>query len=716
MLPPMAETEPLMKSAHMAGEQPARILVVDDNPATLYSTSRVLRAANFVVTEAATGHDALNLAFAGRADLVLLDVNLPDIHGFEVCQQLRNNHQTARLPIIHVSATFVTDTDKAQGLDAGSDGYLTHPVEPPVLIATVKAFLRARRAEEGLGESNARFKAIFDNALSGILLLDDDLGVLEVNPAMCRVLNRSREEIIGHSLSALLVPGEEHAAEIPAKLLAERAWRGAFPLARSDGQTVHFEWYISAQSFPNVAIATDISERIAMEEQRHELLASERAARAEAERANRLKDEFLGNLSHELRTPLNSILLWAQTLQLRMEDRHQLVQGLQAIERNTRVQTQLISDLLDVSRITSGKLRLDIQPTNPASVVKAALDVLAPAATAKDMTIETEIDQSAGLVSGDPSRLQQIVWNLVNNAIKFTPKGGRVEVQLQRVQSNVEINVTDNGQGVSAELLPFLFERFRQGDTGKDRMHGGLGLGLAIVKHLIELHGGSVSATSEGVGRGARFTVCLPVIAVYDSASSADAASFARSSAAPGEALEHLEGVRALIVDDDPDASAVVARILTQAGATVASAGSVDEALLRLPLFNPNVLVSDIGMPGRDGYDLIRTVRAKGFSDDRLPAVALTALARPEDRRRALLEGFQMHIAKPNDAAELTSAIASLVGRRGPPVGPTSTEPSGALQAGPENSPNGEVSDRSRGFGRLRRAFRELTSGVRRNH
>ncbi len=501
----------------MPDDQPARILVVDDNPATLYSTARILRSAHFDVIEAATGQEALDLASQG-IDLLMLDVNLPDIHGFEVCQRLRQDPRTARLPIIHVSATFVKEIDRAQGLDAGADGYITHPVEPPVLIATAKAFLRARQAEDRLRESDARFKAVFENALGGILMLDHDLAIVEVNPAMCRMLGWTREAIIGQTLASFLDTGTEgKPAEIVAQLAQQHTWQGTLPLVHADRRRVHCEWYISARSFPSVAIATDISERTAMEEQRQELLASERTARTEAEKANRLKDEFLGNLSHELRTPLNSILLWSQTLQRNPDDPAQLGRGLQAIVRNAMIQTQLISDLLDVSRITSGKLRMEIQPTNPATVVKSALEISSPAAAAKDLTIDIALDQAAGLVSGDPSRLQQIVWNLVNNAVKFTPKGGTIQVSLERVESNIEISVADNGQGINPDLLPFLFERFRQGDAGKNRMHGGLGLGLAIVKHLTELHGGTVFARSEGEGRGAKFTVQLPVIAAYES-------------------------------------------------------------------------------------------------------------------------------------------------------------------------------------------------------
>ena len=364
--------------------------MVDDNPATLYSTSRVLRAADFDVAEGINGEQALERAL--NTDILLLDVNLPDIHGFEVCRRLRTDPRTARLPVIHISATFVKEIDKAQGLDAGSDGYLTHPIEPPVLIATVNAFLRARRAEDEMRKSEAKFKAVFDNAVSGILLLDQHLTYLEVNPAMCELLNRSREQIVRQPLSAFMPP--EAAAdprEIERALERKDTWRGTFPLFNSDNKLVHLEWYISAHSFPGVrlAVVTDITERMQHETERNELLASERAARNEAERASRLKDEFLGTLSHELRTPLNSILLWTQLLLGHVDDSAQVLRGLTAIERSTRTQAQLISDLLDVSAIISGKLRLDVQPLDLAATIKSALESLSPAIAAKELVLET---------------------------------------------------------------------------------------------------------------------------------------------------------------------------------------------------------------------------------------------------------------------------------------------------------------------------------------
>jgi PAS domain S-box-containing protein len=615
----------------------------------LYSTARVLRAADFDVTEASTGQEALTLALAGT-DIVMLDVNLPDIHGFEVCRRLREDPRTVRLPIIHLSATFVTEADKARGLNAGSDGYLTHPVEAPVLIATVNAFLRARKAEDELRASEIKFKAVFDNALNGLLLLDRDMNLVEVNPALCRMLGRSRGDLIGQPLFGYILHADEKKlSRILYRIDHGRSWTEELVLNRSDGSKMYLELYIPARSDPHVVVVTDVSERAEFESERQELLKSERAARAEAERANRLKDDFLGNLAHELRTPLNSILLWTKALQQSPEDQQHMARALNAIERNVMAQTQLISDLLDVSRITTGKLRLELKPTDLAAVVKASVELLVPAAAAKKIELATAIDPDTGVVIGDAFRLQQIVWNLVGNAIKFTPQSGRIEVKLQRSDKEVIVTVTDNGRGIGPELLPHLFERFRQGDSPSGA-HTGIGLGLSIVKHLTELHGGSVWARSEGLGRGATFTVRLPI---------ADQLSPNVSPTAPINE-EPLAGIRILVVDDDRETCEVIAMTLEQAGAQTAIAVSADEALAKIEQSAPDVLISDIGMPNQDGYYLIRELRSLGYPPERLPAIALTALARAEDRHRSLLAGFQLHIAKPVRGTELIAAIRSI--------------------------------------------------------
>ena len=657
----------------MASDIVPTILVVDDNPAGRYATSRVLRAANFAVLEADTG--AQGILLSSSADLVVLDVNLPDISGFETCRRIRASQTTARLPVIHLSASFVKDTDKVQGLDAGADGYLTHPVEPQVLVATVNAFLRTRRAEDEMRRSEAKFKAIFDQALSGILLVSKDLVCLEANPAMCAILGRSREEIVGRHNSSFVPAGhEQDNVEIIRQIEERGHWHGTFPMIRADGRHVELEWSIARHSVPGVrlAIVSDVTDRKAYEAERERLLASERAAREEAERANRLKDEFLATLSHELRTPLNAIVGWSQILRLGKPSDQDIAEGIDAIDRNAHAQAQLIADLLDVSRITSGNLRINVRSIDPAKTIRSALETMLPAITSKNIRLEQELLSDVGNITGDPDRIQQVVWNLVNNAVKFTPKGGSIRVRLFKDQSQVVLTVWDNGQGINAAFLPHIFERFRQENSSTRRNQGGLGLGLAIVKSLIEMHGGTIAAESAGEGKGATFTVRFPVPlahlgegAMHPSVNDSSAApSLAISSTEP-PAIEHpLDQLRVLIVDDDADARAVLGRVLTGRGATVRAESSVQDAINALAVFDPQMLVSDIGIPHQDGYDLIRSVRSSGYSPEKLPAIALTAFARAEDRARSIAEGFQIHLAKPVDARELLSAVSALMLRQ----------------------------------------------------
>jgi PAS domain S-box-containing protein len=647
--------------------KPPRILVVDDNPATLYATSRVLRSAGWTVVEATTGAEAMAQAATG-VDLVVLDVNLPDFDGFEVCRRLRAFEATARIPVIHLSATFVNDVHKVQGLDAGADGYLTHPVEPPVLVATVNAFLRTRQAEHEKRQSELEFRAVFENALNGISLISRDFRFADVNPAMCGILQQPRDYLVGRPLMDFVPSNRtEEAAEIFKRLELHGVWRGTFPLQIAEGQLVYLDWSLSIYSSPDawLAIVSDISGRLQAEREREELLVSERAARADAERANRLKDDFLATLSHELRTPLNAIVGWSQLLKLGQLSAGDAKEAVDAIDRNAKIQAQMIADLLDVSRITSGKLRLDVEPVDPAMTVDAALSAVAPAAEAKGICLTKVLDPQAGPVAGDPARLQQIVWNLVNNAVKFTPKNGAIQVQLRRVNSHVEISVSDNGQGIRSDLLPWIFERFRQGDDPSNRGQGGLGLGLAIAKQLVEIHGGTIRAESPGEEKGATFTVSLPLSTVKARNKSAAVGPAAVVSFESRTASPPLDGIRVLIVDDDGDARLLTKRVLADCGAEPVVAEGVAQALVALDAFRPHVLISDLGMPTADGFDLIRQVRGRGYTFQNLPAIALTAYARTEDRRKALLAGFQLHLTKPVDPAELSAAIASLVGRTG---------------------------------------------------
>ena len=416
-------------------------------------------------------------------------------------------------------------------------------------------------------------------------------------------------------------------------------------------------------------ILRDITERKRAEREKSSLLASERVARSNAEHANRMKDEFLATLSHELRTPLNAILGWSQVASRRgMSDaKMNSSQGLDTIERNARAQTQLIEDLLDMSRIISGKLRLDIQSVSPLAFVTNAIETIRPGAEAKGIRIEQMLDPVAGPVSGDPNRLQQIAWNLLSNAVKFTPRGGKVQVLLQRVDSHIEITVADTGQGIAAEFLPFIFERFRQADASTTRRHGGLGLGLSIAKQLIDLHGGTIEARSPGEGQGSTFIVRLPLVVVHPTAGEAGVHPSSAHASPDGACDADLAGLRVLVVDDEPDSRDLIRRVLATCNAEVLTASSAAEAMPML--VNADVLLSDIGMPEIDGYEFLRRIRALGPTrGGKIPAIALTAFARSEDRTRALMAGYQVHISKPVSAAELIATVASVTGRTGDPA------------------------------------------------
>lgn len=411
----------------------------------------------------------------------------------------------------------------------------------------------------------------------------------------------------------------------------------------------------------------DVTDQKRLEAERESLLESERAARSEAERIGRMKDEFLATLSHELRTPLNAIMGWAQLLQMGPPDPEDIKTGIDAIARNSRMQAQLIEDLLDMSRIVSGKIRLDVQPVRMQEVIDQALDAVSPAAEAKGITLQKTIDHRAGQISGDPNRLQQVLWNLLSNAIKFTPTDGQVHVVLELVKNHIEVSVSDTGQGIASKFLPYVFDRFRQADSTITRTHGGLGLGLAIVKQLVELHGGKVMVESPGEGQGTTFTVVLPLAAAkhasYSERQRARAA--LTGGTQPGIAVK-LAGLKVLVVDDHDDARVLVKRLLEENDATVVTAQSGTEALAQLEQEHPDLLICDIGMPGMDGYEVIRRVRALPAADGgRLPAVALTAFARSEDRQRALMAGYQMHLAKPVEPAELLAACARLTDSHG---------------------------------------------------
>ncbi len=521
------------------------ILVVDDNETARYGKARTLRRAGFEVIEAENGQDAIRTTQTREPRLVVLDVNLPDLDGWEVCRRLKNDPATASVLVLQVSATYVREEDTVRALDGGADACLTEPIEPPVMVATVRALLRARRAEDAL--------------------------------------------------------------------------RDAF--------------------------------------------AAEQRARAVAESANRTKDEFLATLSHELRSPLGAILTWVTLLRSGRTDARQTARALEAIERNTRIQVKLIEDLLDVSRIISGKMRLDIALVDLAPVVEAALDSVRPAAHAKGISLESRVDPGVGPVAADAARLQQIVWNLLSNAVKFTPKNGRVAVLVETAQSQVHIQVADSGAGIDPAFLPHIFERFRQADSSTTRAESGLGLGLAIVRHLAELHGGTVEAWSPGLGHGATFSLRLPLPAVRHLPTDGDRDVVTSRTQERGT---KLAGLRTLVVDDDGDARDAISAVLEDSGAHVTAVASAREALVLLASNHVDVLVSDIAMPSEDGYEFIAQVRRRQGADRRVPALALTAYASAAEQRRILGAGFDAYLAKPIEAHELAQAVARLAGRDEP--------------------------------------------------
>jgi PAS domain S-box-containing protein len=525
-----------------------------------------------------------------------------------------------------------------------------------------------KKAEEALRSSEARLRALFAAMTDVVFVLGADGRYLEIAPTDPRLLYRPPDEVLGKTLYEVL-PAEQadfFLSHVRRALETRQTHTVEYQL-RIGAEEVWFEGRVSPMTEGAVFwIARDVSERKRAEVERERLLAGEKKARAAAEEASRLKDEFLATVSHELRTPLTAILGWAHMLRTGQLDADSAAGAFDKIERNARAQAQLIDDLLDVSRAISGKLRLDVRPIDPNSFIEAAVEAVSPAAGAKGVRVQKVLDTGLVTVSGDPVRLQQVVWNLLSNAVKFTPRGGRIQVRLERVNSQVEIAVSDTGVGIDPEFLPYVFDRFRQADGTTTRAHGGLGLGLSIVRHIVELHGGTVRAESRGEGQGATFTVLLPVAPVYAPESSEGRVRPAAWDTPPAfDSPERLDGLRVLVVDDEPDTLEMLKAGLGRCGAEVATAGSAAEALAMLSESPPDLLISDIGMPDEDGYALLRKVRALATErGGRVPAIALTAYARAEDRMQALRAGYQMHVPKPVELAELAAVAASLA-RRG---------------------------------------------------
>ncbi len=526
---------------------------------------------------------------------------------------------------------------------------------------------KLRRSERAMAESERRFRTFFEQSPLSIQIFAADGTAILANRAWNDLWEADPHKAGHYNLMKdPQILGSEHAEQIRSAFAGSAV---TLPPLRYDPTISGFSGrprWVQAHLYPVkdggelrevVLILQDVTDLHVVEEDRNRLLAAERAARAEAESANRTKDEFLATLSHELRTPLNAILGWAQLLAVGGVEGEEFTHALETIERNAKVQAQLIEDLLDLSRIISGKLRLELEKVDLPAAVEAALDSVRPTAEAKGVRLVPILDSHATPVLGDPNRLQQVVWNLLSNAIKFTPKGGKVQLFLQTTGDQAEIVVCDTGQGIKAEFLPYVFDRLRQQDASSTRRHGGLGLGLAIVRHLVELHGGSVAAESRGENKGATFSVRIPLA---DPRRLAGRESASRAMARNQDGA--LNGVRILVVDDEVDARELVEHILRRSGAQVTAVGTAREAFDLMGELHPDILISDLSMPEEDGYSLIRRIRSlQEGQGGRVPAVALTALARNEDRRQALLAGYQMHLAKPIEPAELTATVATLV-------------------------------------------------------
>ncbi|MEH2356213.1 hybrid sensor histidine kinase/response regulator [Nostoc sp.] len=648
------------------------ILHVDDNEANRYVVNRILQNAGFSVVEAATGVTGLEAVANFQPDLVILDVQLPDISGFEVCRQIKANSETTFIPVLHLSASFVQSQDKAEGLDSGADAYLVQPVEPIELLATVRSLLRIRRAEEAALSSAREWQTTFDSMNDAVSLVDQEGLILRCNRAMMQLLCKSSDEILGYAhhelMGAKLGIGdgtcfrrakETHQRQI-LEFQSQERW-----FAKTIDPVIDGHGTLTGAVF----ILSDITERKRAEallqeqnERLNQLMISLQQQTEQAQQANRIKDEFLAVLSHELRSPLNPILGWARILQKSHQDAAKTKYALETIERNAKLQAQLIEDLLDVSRILQGKLSLNTFPVGLNFTIKAALETVRLAAEAKSIQIQTIFEPNVGPVLGDSGRLQQVVWNLLTNAIKFTSQGGRVEVRLETIKDEVDthsaeytqITVSDTGRGISDEFLPYVFDYFRQADGTTTRKFGGLGLGLAIVRHLVELHGGTVQADSPGEGQGAVFKVKLPLIAT-STLNQVNTADRDRSDL-------NLNGLQTLLVDDDRDSREFIAFVLEQYGAQVTEVDSAHDALSSLMQAKFDLLISDIGMPDMDGYTLIRQIRKQ--SPDRggeIPAIALTAYAGETDRQQALAAGFQQHISKPIELEVLIQAILTIV-------------------------------------------------------
>jgi len=569
---------------------PVSLLLVDDHPENLLALEAILKDTGHTLVRAGSGADALRAVLRQEFALILMDVAMPDLDGYETVELIRRRERSRHTPVIFLTANFKSDTHVFRGYSVGAVDYLFKPFVPEVLLSKVAVFV----------ELYTKRHAIKDSA---------------------DALKRAYDEM-------------EQRVEARTSELAET----------------------------NRSLKTEIAERQRVEMERAALLEREQHARLEAQAMNRMKDEFLATLSHELRTPLNAILGWTHILQVGTRDDAAVDRATRVIKSNAQAQAQLVADILDVSRIIGGKLNLHLGLVSIRAVIEAALESVQPAADAKGIVVDTAFGEVAPIIA-DRDRLQQVMWNLLSNAIKFTPKEGRVRIEVQAHARDIVVTVSDSGQGIDPEFLPHVFERFTQADSSFSRLHGGLGLGMAIVRHLVELHGGTVAAASDGKDRGATFTVSIPQGVRPSEGSLPELERRTEARVTGWQSVPMLHDITVLVVDDDAEAREIVELMLQTRGARVIACASATEALEVVTAYPPDVLISDIAMPGRDGLELIRRVRElRPQQGGRVPAIALTAYAGPHNSEMTLAAGFQRHMTKPVEPADLITAVAQLAG------------------------------------------------------
>ena len=683
-------------------DDPINILIVDDEPANLVVLETVLDDADYRLVRAQSADQALMALVREEFALLILDIRMPGMTGFELAQMIKDRKKTASVPIIFLTAYYDKDQHVLQGYGTGAVDFLNKPVNPAVLRSKVSVFadlhrksravaaanraLRSeieerRRAEERLQElnhtleqrveerSNAlrladkQLREMMGSISDGLLMFDRNWIISYANEEGARVLGLPRATLLGACVRDLS----------PLRLSTQSLAR--FAQALETRQTVSFEEFIAppesrwlqCHCYPSEAGLSvyflDITTRRELETRREALLEAERAARNESERVARAKEEFLASLSHELRTPLAAILGWVHLLQRDGVPMQTVDRGVDVISRNAQALAQLVGDLLDVSRIVSGKMKINAKRVDLNALVITALDSARPAARTKGVELVAQLADDGIAVSGDPSRLLQVVTNLITNAIKFTPSSGTVTVSVWSDKASAFLEVADTGQGIAAEFLPHLFERFSQADGSAARTHGGLGLGLSIVKSLVELHSGEITADSAGVGKGSRFMVRMPLAlggTEHDAAAGAD-----ERANGPGVSESRLRDVSVLLVDDHAHMLELQGRLLSDTGARVTTAASAKQAIEILNDRRFDVLLCDLSMPGMDGYDLIKFVRTGlGIGAEHMPAAAVTALVRAEDERLALDEGYQMVLHKPVAPLDLSRAVSHLLAWR----------------------------------------------------